>query len=153
MQVFKATITAEPSPDEAPEGPDDMWTERLANKWKEIEIHVRRLEQVSGAKYDPDLEVPGVMANLAKIEKKTKDKTKSKWSQFKRHFTDTLTVISKVGGMAAEAASQVSRSIRIEKESVTESKPGIRSSWAVLQCYQFCHHGVEGLHSGLRSPE
>ena len=127
MQVFKATVTAEPSPEEpspekAPEGPDDMWTERLANQWKEVEFQVRRLAQASRGKYDPNLEIPGVMANLERVQKKTKDKTKTKWSQFKKHLTNTLTVIGKVGGMASDAASQVSLSIRIEKESVTKSK-------------------------------
>jgi hypothetical protein len=98
----------EPSPNQAPEGPDDMWTERLAREWKEMERRVKKLAELSrGTKYEENLQPGNVIQNLERVQAKSKQKANSTWNKIRDSLNDTLTVIGKVGGMAADAASQV----------------------------------------------
>ncbi|KAJ6098213.1 hypothetical protein N7499_002587 [Penicillium canescens] len=99
---------AEPSPNQAPEGPDDMWTERLAREWKDMERRVQTLAELSrGTKYEENLQPGNVIQNLERVQAKSKQKANSTWGKIRESLNDTLTVIGKVGGMAADAASQV----------------------------------------------
>lgn len=101
--------TTEVSPDQAPVGADAEWNKQLAEVWKEVAERVQELAKLSnGTGYDKDIRPEQVMANLERVQAKTKKNANSTWSKVKNSVSNTLTVISKVGGMAADAASQVS---------------------------------------------
>lgn len=110
-----ATVTATIAPNgvakvkpvrEVPAGTDAAANAELAKAWKEMENRVQELAKMShGKDYDPNLQPSDVMANLDAIQN---PKKKSYISPgVKEAFNNTLTAVSKVGGMIADAASQV----------------------------------------------
>lgn len=127
--------TVQVSPNEAPVGADFAMNEQLAKDWKEMEERVQRLAELSrGQAYDKNIQKHQVIANLERVQAKTKKKADSTWGKFKHCLSNTLTVISNVGGMIADAASQVSFLHPIEKmqECATEPKVGFCPCWAML---------------------
>jgi hypothetical protein len=103
MQV--ATV-AEVSPSEAPVGADPEMNEQLAEAWKNMQDRVRKLAEMSqGQDYQENIQQADVMANLEAIQKGREKSPKTQ--RVKQIFNDTLTVIGKVGGIVADAASQV----------------------------------------------
>jgi hypothetical protein len=113
MQVAtRVEATTEVSPDQAPVGEDPEWNKQLAKDWKAMAEKVQELATLSkGTGYNEDIQPEQVMANLERVQKKTKKDDDSTWSKVKTSVSKTLTVISTVGGIAADAASQVSGSM------------------------------------------
>ncbi|KAJ5622596.1 hypothetical protein N7528_005828 [Penicillium herquei] len=89
-----------------PVGTDAAANAKLAEAWKQMENRVQQLASLScGETYQKDLKPEDVMRNLDKIQN---GKKKSAISQtVKETFSNTLTAVAKVGGMVADAASQV----------------------------------------------
>ena len=91
---------------QVPVGTDAAANVRLAEAWRDMENRVKELAKLSyGKGYDPNIQPDDVMANLDAIQNR---KNKSNISQtVKDTFNNTLTAVAKVGGMVADAASQV----------------------------------------------
>ncbi|KAJ6015205.1 hypothetical protein N7540_009796 [Penicillium herquei] len=87
-------------------GTDAAANAKLAEAWKEMENRVQQLANLScGENYQKDLQPEYVMRNLEKMQN---GKKKSGIPQtVKDTFSNTLTAVAKVGGMVADAASQV----------------------------------------------
>ena len=108
----EVSTTTEVSPNQAPVGANTEWNKQLAKDWKEVEEKVQELAKLSkGPGYDKDIRLEDVLQNLERVQEKTKKKANSTWSRVKDTLNKTLTVISTVGGMAADAASQVRSSV------------------------------------------
>lgn len=100
---------------QVPGGTDAAANARLAEAWRDMENRVKELAKLSyGKDYDPDIQPSDVMANLVAIQSRKK---KSHISQtVKDTFNNTLTAVAKVGGMVADAASQVQPHSKIVEE-------------------------------------
>jgi hypothetical protein len=82
--------------------------EELAKTWKEFGERMDELAKVSNGKdIDLNLKPNDVLGSLDAIQNPRKRKS-PKWVKIKEGFNNTLTIIEKVGGMVADAASQVS---------------------------------------------
>lgn len=106
------------APGDVPVGTDAGMNEELARAWKEMGERMNDLAKVSNGK-DIDLNLgPGdVLGNLDAIQNPSKRKS-PKWQKVKEGFNNTLTIIEKVGGMVADAASQVSFSILMPRNGI-----------------------------------
>ncbi|KAJ0419501.1 hypothetical protein BJY00DRAFT_313892 [Aspergillus carlsbadensis] len=79
----------------------------VAEAWGNMQDRLRELEGLSnGPKYDPNLQPGGVLASLDRIQN-SHSKGSPRWNKVKEIFSGTLDVIQTVGGMVADAASQV----------------------------------------------
>ncbi|KAJ5671389.1 hypothetical protein N7507_000516 [Penicillium longicatenatum] len=91
---------------QVPAGTDAEANAKLAAAWKRMQDRVQELAKLShGPGYDPNLQPGDVMANLDAIQNPKKKSFIS--PGVKEAFNNTLTAVSKVGGMIADAASQV----------------------------------------------
>lgn len=80
----------------------------LASAWADMEDRMYKLAEMSkGTKYDPNLKKENVLDNFDTVRSE-REKKSAKRGKLRKTVNDTLTVISNVGGMVADAASQVS---------------------------------------------
>lgn len=99
-----------PGDGDVPVGTDVGMNKELVEAWKDMEERMNELAKLSNGKnYDKNLKPDDVLANLDAIRNPHKRKSPT-WRKIKEGFNNTLTVIAKVGGMVADAASQVSLS-------------------------------------------
>ncbi|KAL2867422.1 uncharacterized protein BJX67DRAFT_381124 [Aspergillus lucknowensis] len=90
-----------------PDGLDPNVNPELAEAWKRMNEAMRKLAAASqGVAYDPSLSSDNVMQNLNAVQA-ARQMQAEKWGKIKQIFGNTLQVISMVGGMVADAASQV----------------------------------------------
>jgi hypothetical protein len=95
-------------PRSVPAGADADINEQLAAVWGDMEERVAKLaEKSQGKNYDKSLKPEDVMANLDAV-RSARLKKSEKWKTIRKTVSDTLDVIANVGGMVADAASQVS---------------------------------------------
>jgi glucuronate isomerase len=105
-RTVQVTTMAEVSSNEAPTGSDSEMNKQLAEAWKNMQDRVRKLAEMSqGQDYLENIQQADVMANLKAIQKGREKSPKTQ--RINQIFNDTLTVIGKVGGIVADAASQV----------------------------------------------
>ncbi|KAL2788162.1 hypothetical protein BJX66DRAFT_340553 [Aspergillus keveii] len=79
----------------------------VADAWRHMRERLQELEALSnGQKYDPNLQPEGVLASLDRIQNQG-GKRSPRWDKVKEIFSGTLNVIQTVGGLVADAASQV----------------------------------------------
>lgn len=94
--------------DSIPRGVNDELNKQLEEVWVVMGQRIKKLADLSpGMKYDENLKQEQVMANLERIQTGRRKKSE-KWAKLKETFDHTLTAISTVGCMVADAASQVS---------------------------------------------
>lgn len=97
-------------PGNVPVGKDPVINKQLAEAWKDMGECMSQLAKMSNGKnYDENLTPSDVMENLNAIQNPRKQ-TSAQWKKIKNGFNNTLTMIGIVGGMVADAASQVSSS-------------------------------------------
>lgn len=97
-------------PGNVPVGTDPVINKELAEAWKDMGERMSQLAKMSNGKnYDENLKPGDVMENLNAIQNPRKQ-TPAQWKKIKNGFNNTLTMIGIVGGMVADAASQVSSS-------------------------------------------
>ncbi|KAJ6105469.1 hypothetical protein N7512_008986 [Penicillium capsulatum] len=93
------------APSNVPTGADAEANKELASAWRDMEEKMHELASLShGKNYDENLTADNVRENLQAIQNRKKSE---KMDKVKRVFNDSLQVIGVVGGMVAEAASQV----------------------------------------------
>lgn len=92
----------------APTVGDAQANEELASAWADMEDRMYQLAEMSrGTDYDPNLRKENVLDNFDTVRSE-REKKSAKWGKLRKTVNNTLTVISNVGGMVADAASQVS---------------------------------------------
>lgn len=90
-----------------PFGTDNTLNKEIAEIWKDMEERMDQLAKMSpGEDYDKNLKSENVLEKLNAVQSGHKKKSE-KWARLKNTFNHTLTVISNVGGMIADATSQV----------------------------------------------
>lgn len=95
-------------PRSVPVGADADINKQLAEVWGDMEQRMAKLAQMSqGKDYDKNLKPRDVMANLDAV-RSARLKKSEKWGNIRKTISNTLDVIANVGGMVADAASQVS---------------------------------------------
>jgi len=94
-----------------PFGTDNTLNKQIAEIWKEMEERIDQLAKMSpGEYYDKNLKSENVLQKLNAVQSGHK-----KWEKLKNTFNHTLTVIANVGGMIADATSQVRSMIHKRK--------------------------------------
>ncbi|KAL4894267.1 hypothetical protein BDV59DRAFT_16615 [Aspergillus ambiguus] len=102
MEACSALVVSNP-----PAGPNPEASAKLAAAWRDMEEKMDSLARMSrGKDYDPNLKPQDVMSNLEAIKDSQRRKVEN-WGRVRQVFNNSLTVISNVGGMVADAASQV----------------------------------------------
>lgn len=102
--------------DAIPRGVNEELNKQLEEVWLDMGQRIKKLADLSpGMEYDENLKQEHVMANLERIQTGRRRKS-GKWAKLKETFNHTLTAISTVGGMVADAASQVSCHISFRGE-------------------------------------
>lgn len=133
------------SQNDVPAGMNPELNKKLAEAWNDMKKGLKALaEQSQGIEYDEKLTVDKVKENLNAIQTGRRRKGE-KWKTLKQAIGDTLDVIANVGGMVADAASQVSAPKVLNNRVSGSFDTGIRSGWAMLQRSELCHHRVQGL--------
>jgi gas vesicle protein len=93
---------------EVPVGMDPELNKELAETWNGMKLRLKELAELSqGEEYDESLTADKVKENLNAIQTGRRKKAE-KWHTLKKTLGATLDIIAKVGGMVADAASQVS---------------------------------------------
>lgn len=115
---------------------------KLARAWADMEDRMYKLADMSkGKRYDPNLKKENVLDNFDTVRSE-REKKSAKWGKLRTTVNNTLTVISNVGGMVADAASQVSTMNDLfpkrQKAYTMLTPTDFRPCWAMLQCPQFC---------------
>jgi hypothetical protein len=104
----KPTKTPSELPKRAPTVGDAQANADLARAWADMEERMYKLAEMSkGKDYDPNLQPENVMDNFDLVRSE-REKKSEKWSTLRKAVQGTLTAIQNVGGMVADAASQVS---------------------------------------------
>lgn len=94
-------------PRSVPAGADADINKQLAAVWGDMEKRMAKLAEMSqGESYDKSLKPEDVMANLDAV-RSARLKNSEKWGTIRQTVSNTLDVIANVGGMVADAASQV----------------------------------------------
>jgi hypothetical protein len=102
-------------PSNVPIGMDSTLNEQLAEAWKDMGERMHQLAKMSnGNDYDENLSPDDVMANLNAVPT-AREKKSEKWGRIRQTFSNTLEVISTVGGMVADAASYVSPMVSLKR--------------------------------------
>ena len=130
-----------------PFGTDDPLNRELAETWKDMADRIAEMSQ--GRVYDENLKVDNVLENLNAVQSGHQKKSE-KWGSLKNTFSNALTVISNVGGMIAEATSQVSSMNSKKERGCGSFDAGVRPGRAMLQCPQLCHQRVQELPKHIR---
>lgn len=105
--------------DSIPRGVNEELNKQLEEIWLVMGQRIKKLADLSpGMQYDENLTHEQVKANLDRIQTGRRKKSE-KWAKLKETFNHTLTAIANVGGMVADAASQVSAIIALEKKDNT----------------------------------
>lgn len=107
------------APDAIPRGVNEELNKQLAEVWLDMGQQIKNLAGLSpGMKYDENLKPEQVQANLERIHNGRRKKSE-KWAKLKKTFDHTLTAIATIGGLVAEAASQVC-AIGLERKDNTD---------------------------------
>ncbi|KAJ5804859.1 hypothetical protein N7474_010746 [Penicillium riverlandense] len=94
-------------PRSVPAGADAEINKQLAAIWGNMEQRMAKLAKMSqGKDYDKNLKPEDVMKNLDAV-RSARLKNSEKWGTIRQTVSNTLDVITNVGGMVADAASQV----------------------------------------------
>jgi hypothetical protein len=97
-------------PRELSGGPDGVLDPDVVEAWNNMKRRLQELAaQSNGQAYDPRLDREGVLANLDRIQNSGR-RDSGRMSAVRDVFADTLMVVQRVGGLLADAASQVSLS-------------------------------------------
>jgi gas vesicle protein len=133
------------SENDVPVGMDAELNKELAETWNDMKQRLKALAELSqGEQYDENLTADQVKENLNAIQTGRRRKGE-KWHTLKKTIGATLDIIAKVGGMVADAASQVN-AVNSPNDSASNSfNAGFRPGWTMLQRSQFCHQRVQGL--------
>lgn len=95
---------------EVPLGTDEAMNAEITAIWVEMQKRVAKLANAAGHPADPKLGVPSILHNLDAASNPRKRHPKAS-ARVKKVFDNTLTVISNVGGIVADGASQVRSNI------------------------------------------
>jgi hypothetical protein len=140
-------------PRSVPTGANAEVNAELAKAWGDMQNRMYELAKMSqGKKYDENLQPQNVLENLDSI-RSARLKKSEKWGKIRQTVSNTLDVIANVGGMVADAASQVSTMIYFGKKACFSFAIGFRTGWAMLQCPQFCHQRVQRLREHFRNAQ
>ncbi|KAJ6161414.1 hypothetical protein N7470_004810 [Penicillium chermesinum] len=91
---------------EIPLGTDEAMNAEITAIWVEMQKRVAKLAQLAGGEVDPNLQVGSILNNLD-VAANPKKKHPKASARVRKIFDNTLTVISNVGGIVADGASQV----------------------------------------------
>lgn len=94
-------------PSKTPAGVDQAADAELAKVWKVMGQKMQQLANRSKTGYDENLSPEDVITNLNAVQAAAKEK-EEKWGRIRQIFNTTLDAVSKVGGVVASAASNVS---------------------------------------------
>ena len=119
-------------PRSVPAGVDADINAALAKVWGDMEQRMFELAKMSqGKDYDRNLKPENVLENLDTVQS-SRLKKSEKWATIRKGVSDTLDIISNVGGMVADAASQVRAMSSWRKTVCGSSETGVCSGWTML---------------------
>lgn len=137
-------------PSTIPEGADPAANAELAKVWKIMGEKMQQLANKSETGYDENLSPQDVIRNLNAVQAAADEKD-AKWGRIRQIFNTTLDAVSKVGGLVASAASNVSLiDVSQKKRLCGLPETGLCTGRPVLQCHQLRHPRVPKLPKHVR---